>query len=67
VIARLQNVHLIVDEIKAQCQDSNSDYEPSLDAFSPHVQKLVTEFPQEFEVYHLDEIVVGAIAPVVSF
>lgn len=65
VLARLRDVHLIVDEIKTQSQLSGSDYGPSLDAFSPHIEKLVTTFKMEYDTLRLDEIVVGAIAPVV--
>ena len=66
MISRLRDVCLIVDDIKAQSQDSNGNYETSLGVFSPHIEKLVTDFATEYDVYHLDEIVVGAIAPIVS-
>lgn len=65
VIARLQEVHLIVDEIKIQSQLSGSYSEPSLEVFSPLIEKLVTNFKSEYDRYGLDEIVVSAIAPVV--
>ena len=65
VLARLQNVHLIVDEIKTQSQLSGGDYGSSLEAFSPHIKKLVTHFETEYSTHGLDEIVVAAIAPVV--
>jgi tuftelin-interacting protein 11 len=58
-------VHLIVDEIKTQCQLSGSEYELSLEAFSPHIEKLVTLFGAEYDTHSLDDIVVAAIAPVV--
>lgn len=38
-------------------------YEVSLDPFSPLFHKLVDQFPIEFERYHLDDIVVAAVAP----
>ena len=38
-------------------------YEVSLDPFSPHITRLVTQFSDEFDKYQLDEIVVAAIAP----
>lgn len=65
VIARLQEVHLIVDEIKLQSQLSGSYSEPSLEVFSPFIEKLVTNFKSEYDRHGLDEIVVSAIAPVV--
>ena len=65
MVTRLQNVHLVVDEIKTQSQLSDGDYEPSLEAFSPHIEKLVTLFGTEYDAHGLDEIVVSAIAPVV--
>lgn len=65
VLARLQNIHLIVDEIKTQSQLFDRDYELSLEAFSPHIEKLMTFFKIEYYSYGLDEIIVGAISPVV--
>ncbi|KAF8587943.1 TFP11-domain-containing protein [Ramaria rubella] len=65
LIERLQNVHLIVDEMQAKSQLSSGDYEHSMDVFSPYIEKLVTEFANEYHVYRLDEIVVAAIAPTV--
>ncbi len=42
-----------------------SMYESSLDAFSPNFEKLIGLYPNEFERYRLDEIVVAAISPTV--
>ena len=66
VIARLQQVHLVVDDINAQAKVAASTYEASLDPFSAHFEKLIGLYPAEFERYRLDEIVVAAIAPIVS-
>ena len=66
MIARLQQVHLVVDDIHAKAKELASVYEASLDPFSPYFEKLLSQFPQEFDKYRLDEIVVAAIAPTVS-
>lgn len=66
VIARLQQVHLIVDDITTQANELASVYEASLEPFSPHFDKLLGEYPKEFDRYRLDEVVVAAIAPTVS-
>lgn len=42
-----------------------SVYEVSLEPFSPHFQKLISEYSREYDKYRLDEIVVAAIAPTV--
>lgn len=70
VIARLQKVHLVVDDIEKTAQTSsvNRDYETdsaSLDVFEPFFETLVTQYSPEFERYRLDEIVVAAMAPLV--
>ncbi|KAI0060706.1 TFP11-domain-containing protein [Artomyces pyxidatus] len=65
LISRLQQVHLVVDDIHSQARELSSVYEASLDSFSPLFARLLTEFPKEFDRYHLDEIVVAAIAPIV--
>lgn len=66
VIARLQQVHIVVDDISTQAKQAASVYEASLDPFSADFEKLVGLYPSEFDRYRLDEIVVAAIAPVVS-
>lgn len=66
VIKRLQQIHLIADDINAQAKELASAYEPSLEVFSPNFEKLYGQYPKECERYRLDEIVVAAIAPAVS-
>jgi tuftelin-interacting protein 11 len=41
-------------------------YEASLDSFTPSFEKLLAQYTKEYEHYHIDEIVVAAIAPIVS-
>ncbi|EGO22261.1 hypothetical protein SERLADRAFT_362607 [Serpula lacrymans var. lacrymans S7.9] len=65
LIARMQQVTLVVDEINSQAKELASVYEASLDVFSPHFSKLLTQFALEFDQYKLDEIVVAAITPIV--
>jgi len=65
VIARLQQVQIVANDINATAQEQASTYEVSLEPFSPHIHKLVLEYAQEVDKYRLDEIVVAAIAPVV--
>lgn len=61
----MQQVNLVVDDIKIQAKQQSSAYEVSLDPFSPLFSHLLVQFPNEFDRYRLDEIVVAAIAPLV--
>jgi tuftelin-interacting protein 11 len=61
----MRKVQLIVDDINATATELASAYEASLEPFSPLFYTLVDQFPGEFDKYRLDEIVVGAIAPLV--
>jgi hypothetical protein len=65
VISRMKQVRLVVDDIQTLSRQQASDYEASLEPFSPHFHKLLSQFPSEFDRYRLDEIVVGAIVPIV--
>lgn len=69
VIARLQRVHLVVDEISAKAKEVTRDPDPSakLGEFTPYFDKLLMEYSGEYEKYRLDEIVVASVAPTVSF
>ncbi|KAI0091465.1 GC-rich sequence DNA-binding factor-like protein-domain-containing protein [Irpex rosettiformis] len=64
LISRLQQVHLVVDDINTQARDASTSYEATLEPFSSHFEKLIGLYPAEFEKYRLDEIVVAAIAPI---
>lgn len=66
MIARLQQVHLVVDDIKVQAKELAMMDGATLEPFAPHFEKLLSQFPQEFDRYRLDSIVVAATAPVVS-
>lgn len=59
----MQQINLVVDEISTQTKELASIYELSLDPFSPYFSKLLVQFPNEFDKYRLDEIVVAAITP----
>ena len=61
----MQQVRLVVDDIRTLSRQQASDYEASLEPFSPHFHKLLSQFPSEFDKYKLDGIVVAAIAPIV--
>jgi tuftelin-interacting protein 11 len=61
----MQQVRLVVDDIRTLSRQQASDYEASLEPFSPHFHKLLSQFPSEFDKYKLDEVVVAAIAPIV--
>ena len=61
----MQQIHLVVDDITAQAYALGLVDEVSLELFAPYFEKLLSEFPHEFDTYHLDEIVVAAIAPTV--
>ncbi|KAF8967737.1 GC-rich sequence DNA-binding factor-like protein-domain-containing protein [Flammula alnicola] len=65
LIARLQQIQLVANDINAVARELTSVYEVSLEPFSPLFQKLIHEYASEYEKYRLDEIVVAAIAPVV--
>ena len=66
VITRLQQVHLVVDDINSEAKQVSASYEPTLDIFSPSFDKLLGQFAGDVDRYRLDEIVVAAISPVVS-
>lgn len=66
VIARLQQIHLVVDDINSEAKRLSASYEPALDSFSPSFDKLLGQFAGDFDRYRLDEVVVAAISPVVS-
>lgn len=65
VIARLQQIHLVVDDINSEAKKISSSYEPTLEPFSPSFDKLLGQFAGDFDRHRLDEIVVAAISPVV--
>ena len=65
VIARLQQMNLVVNEINAQSREAAAMYEASLDPFTASFDKLLGQYAREFDRYRLDEVVVAAIAPVV--
>jgi tuftelin-interacting protein 11 len=66
VISRLQQIHLVVDDINSEAKQISVSYEPTLDQFSPSFDKLLGQFAGDFDRYRLDEVVVAAISPVVS-
>lgn len=66
VIARLQKIQIVTGEIDAKSKELASVYEVTLDPLSPLFYTLITEYTREFDRYNLDEIVVGAIAPLAS-
>ncbi|KAI5119134.1 hypothetical protein M0805_005740 [Coniferiporia weirii] len=64
LIRRLQAVHIVVDDLNTKVKEAAmSDYEPSLEAFSSLVERLVLEYPKEYDHYRLDELVVAAVVP----
>ena len=68
MIKRLQAVHLVVDDINSKAkQVSWSDYEPSFDVFDEPIENLLMHYGKEYDKYRLDEIVVAAITPIVSY
>lgn len=54
-----------MDDINVQAKEAASIYEATLEPFSASFDKLVGLYPNEFDRYRLDEIVIAAIAPVV--
>lgn len=63
LIARLQKLQLVANDISTTAKNLASVYEVSLEPFSPLFHLLVDQYPREFEKYRLDEIAVAAIAP----
>lgn len=59
----MQQIQLVANDINNLSKELASVYEVSLEPFSPLVHKLVDQYPQEFDRYNLDEIVVAAVAP----
>lgn len=68
MIARLQRVHLVVDEISAKAKAIALESDPGLklEQFTPYFDQLLMEYPGEYERYRLDEIIVASIAPTVG-
>ncbi|PPQ91459.1 hypothetical protein CVT25_013716 [Psilocybe cyanescens] len=64
LIARLQQIQIVANDIQTIAKELASLYEVSLEPFSPPIQKLMNDYSPEYEKYGLDEVVVGAIAPV---
>lgn len=56
----------MVEDINVQAKEASMSYEASLEPFSAHFETLIGLYPAEFDRYRLDEIVVAAIAPIVS-
>jgi tuftelin-interacting protein 11 len=52
-----------VEDISIKSKEIASHYEATLDVFSADFDKLSLEYGSEYELYQLDEVVVGAIAP----
>ncbi|KAI0730614.1 TFP11-domain-containing protein [Earliella scabrosa] len=65
LIARMQQMNIVVDEINTQAREAASMYEASLEPFSVGFDKLLGQYAKEFDRYRLDEVVVAAIAPVI--
>lgn len=63
LIARLQQIQLVANDINNVAKDIASAYEVSLEPFSSLFQKLIHEYPSEYDKYRLDEVVVAAMAP----
>ncbi|KAF9006058.1 GC-rich sequence DNA-binding factor-like protein-domain-containing protein [Cyathus striatus] len=65
LIARLQQIQIVTNDINNVSKELSSVYEVSLESFSPLFHELADKFASEFDKYKLDEIVIAAIAPVV--
>ncbi|KAF5387349.1 hypothetical protein D9757_005818 [Collybiopsis confluens] len=66
LIARLQRVQIVASEIDAKSKAIASDYDASLEEFSPLFYKLSHDFESEFDRYRLDEVAVAAITPLIK-
>ncbi|KZT37727.1 TFP11-domain-containing protein [Sistotremastrum suecicum HHB10207 ss-3] len=63
LISRLQALHLTVDELSEKARELEQLPVTTLDAFETVIEKLTTVNPKEYSSYHVDEIVVAALAP----
>lgn len=76
LIRRLGEMKLVVDELSTTAKSAHrtsvsqrpSDYETSdtpstLDLLSPFVERFTKDFSSEYEGYKIDEVLVGAMAP----
>nr|VWO96177.1 MADS box protein [Ganoderma boninense] len=54
LIARMQQMNVVVEEISTRARDAASMYEASLDLFSATFDKLLGQHAQEFDRYRLD-------------
>ncbi|KAF9479587.1 TFP11-domain-containing protein [Pholiota conissans] len=63
LIARLQQIQIVANDINTVAKDVASLHEVSLEPFSPLFQKLILEYSPEYDKYRLDELVVAAMAP----
>ncbi len=66
VIERLQKMHIIADDLVSKANDQATSKATSLEHLSVPVMSLIQQYPDEYKTFHLDDIVVAAIAPVVS-
>lgn len=65
-ISKLQHINRIVEDISVESKEIASHYEATLDVFSADFDKLSLEYSSEYQLYQLDEVVVGAMAPYVG-
>ena len=70
LIRRLGEMKIVVDELStaAKAASSTNDYETSatsstLELLSPFVQRFTRDFSSEYDTYRIDEVLVGAMAP----
>ena len=70
-ISRLEQISLLTSEIdqvsKTLANDLHISAKASFELYENTFDKLFDNFPDEFAIFSLDEIVVGAVAPIVSF
>lgn len=52
-----------MDELSAKARELEQLPITTLDAFGSVIEKLTSVYPQEYFSYHVDEIVVAALAP----
>jgi len=65
LIARLSRIRIVVDQIADDAKQIASTYEPSLDPFEQSFATLLNDFSTDFEKFELDEVVIGAMTPVI--
>ncbi|EJU03688.1 TFP11-domain-containing protein [Dacryopinax primogenitus] len=65
MIARLERMRLLVDQLNEEAKEITATYEPSLDPFTKSFETILNEFSTESDKFGVEEVFVGAMSPVI--